>query len=92
VDFALCHPPGKPVTLIEAKQIGQSDGAERQLFEYAFDGVPMAILTDGREWNVFLPGEQGSYSERHVYKLDLMERDLAECSTCPAASPYGSIT
>ena len=81
VDFALCHPPGKPIAFIEVKQIGQSDGAERQLFEYAFhDGVPMAILTDGREWNFFLPGEQGDYGERRVYKLDMMERELAECS------------
>lgn len=56
VDFALCSPPSKPLAFIEVKQIGQSDGAERQLFEYAFHiGVPMAILTDGREWNFFLP-------------------------------------
>ena len=51
------------------------------MFEYAFhDGVPMAILTDGREWNFFLPGEQGDYGERRVYKLDMMKRELAECS------------
>jgi predicted type IV restriction endonuclease len=82
VDFALCHPPSKPIALIEVKQIGQSDRAERQLFEYAFhDGVPMAILTDGREWNFFLPGEQGDYGERRVYKLYIVDRDLAECAT-----------
>lgn len=81
VDFALCHPPNKAVAFIEVKQIGQSDGAERQLFEYAFhQGVPLAILTDGQEWNFFLPAEQGDYSERRVYKLDLLERDLPECS------------
>lgn len=80
VDYALCSPPGKPIAFIEVKQIGQSDGAERQLFEYAFhDGVPMAILTDGREWNFFLPGEQGDYGERRVYKLDIIERDIVEC-------------
>src|SRR5437899_2724355 len=51
VDFALCHPAGKPVVFIEAKQVGQSDGGERQLFEYAFHkGVPMVVLTDGQEW------------------------------------------
>lgn len=80
VDFALCHPPGKPIAFIEVKQIGQSEGAERQLFEYAFHvGVPLAILTDGQEWNFFLPGEQGDYGERRVYKLDIVERDLTEC-------------
>lgn len=80
VDYALCHPPGKPIAFIEVKQIGQSEGAERQLFEYAFHvGVPIAILTDGQEWNFFLPGEQGDYGERRVYKLDIVERDIAEC-------------
>lgn len=80
VDFALCHPPGKPIAFVEVKQIGQSEGAERQLFEYAFHvGVPLAILTDGQEWNFFLPGEQGDYGERRVYKLDIVERDITEC-------------
>jgi predicted type IV restriction endonuclease len=82
VDFALCHPANKPTAFIEVKKIGQSDGAERQLFEYAFHlGVPLAILTDGQEWNFFLPAAQGDYSERRVYKLDILERDLSECVT-----------
>src|SRR5918994_6445412 len=76
VDYALCHPPREPVILVEVKQVGQSKGADRQLFEYAFHkGVPMAILTDGQEWNFFLPTEQGDYSERQLYKLDILERD-----------------
>lgn len=78
-DYALCHPPREPVILIEVKQGGQSKGADRQLFEYAFHkGVPMAILTDGQEWNFFLPTEQGDYSERQLYKLDILERDPQE--------------
>lgn len=80
VDYALCHPPGKPIILIEAKNLGDASGAERQLFEYAFhQGIPMAILTDGQEWNFFLPGEQGAYHERCIYKLDLMVRGIDEC-------------
>ena len=75
-DYALCHPPREPVILVEVKQVVQSKGADRQLFEYAFHkGVPMAILTDGQEWNFFLPTEQGDYSERQLYKLDILERD-----------------
>jgi len=71
------------VILIEVKQVGQSKGADRQLFEYAFHkGVPMAILTDGQEWNFFLPTEQGDYSERQLYKLD---RDIVKC--CGSAAP-----
>ncbi len=79
VDFALCHPPGKPKILIEVKPPGQSATGERQLFEYAFHrGVPMAILTDGQEWHFFLPGEPGDYGERRVYRLDIVEREIDE--------------
>lgn len=79
VDFALCHPATKARVFIEVKQVGQGDGGERQLFEYAFHrGVPLAILTDGREWNFFLPAEAGDYGERRVYKLDLIERNVDE--------------
>lgn len=82
VDFALCHPPNKPMVFIEVKQIGKIDGAEKQLFEYAFhQGVPMAILTDGSEWQFFLPAEQGNYDDRRVYKLDLLERETEEIVT-----------
>jgi predicted type IV restriction endonuclease len=80
VDFALCNLPSKPCILIESKDVGNAQGAERQLFEYAFhQGIPMAILTDGQEWNFFLPGEQGAYHERCVYKLDLSARSVEEC-------------
>lgn len=79
VDLALCHPAGKPVVFVEIKQVGQSGGGERQLFEYTFHkGVPMAILTDGQEWHFFLPAEQGDYGERRVYRLDIVERDIDE--------------
>lgn len=80
VDFALCRPGGQPIAFVEVKQVGQSEGAERQLFEYAFvKGVQLAILTDGQAWNFFLPGEQGDFGERRVYKLDIGERSVAEC-------------
>lgn len=79
VDYALCHPQNRPSVFIEVKKVGLSEGADRQLFEYAFHlGVPMAILTDGQEWSFYLPGEQGRYDERRVYKLDLLERDISE--------------
>ena len=79
VDFALCVPKNKPVVFIEVKQPGNTLGADKQLFEYAFHkGVPFAIVTDGREWHFYLPAEVGSYDERRVYKLDLLERDKQE--------------
>ena len=83
VDFALCHPTThKPLIFVEVKRVGQSEGAEKQLFEYAFVvGVPLAILTDGQQWHIFLPGEQGYYQERRVYKLDLLDRPAADSAT-----------
>ena len=79
VDYALCHPAKKPVVFIEVKKVGAADGAERQLFEYAFhEGVPMVVLTDGQEWHFFLPAGQGAYDERRVYKLDLLARTPEE--------------
>jgi len=79
VDFALCVQNNKPVIFIEVKQPGYTLGADKQLFEYAFHkGVPFAIVTDGKEWHFYLPAEVGSYDERRVYKLDLIERDKQE--------------
>jgi len=76
VDYALCHPADRPIIFIEAKKVGFTEGADRQLFEYAFHtGVPLAVLTDGQEWSFYLPGEQGQYHERRVYKLDILERE-----------------
>jgi hypothetical protein len=79
VDYALCSPPRKPAVFIEVKQPGQTDAADKQLFEYAFhEGVPLAVLTDGQTWSFYLPSGQGSYDDRRVYRLDLLERTAEE--------------
>ncbi len=75
VDFALLT-RGTPAVFVEVKQPGLAGHADRQLFEYAFhEGVPIAILTDGATWHVYLPAMQGTYDDRRVYLLDLLERD-----------------
>ncbi len=80
VDFALCDGIDNPKAFLEVKRVGQLEGGDRQLFQYAFHrGVPLAILTDGQEWSFYLPAEPGLYDERRVYKLDLLERDVSEC-------------
>ena len=54
VDYALCHPAGEPLVLIEVKRGGNIEGAERQLFEYAFHHpTPILILTNGQLWRFF---------------------------------------
>lgn len=78
VDFALLT-RGTPAVFVEVKQPGLAGHADRQLFEYAFhEGVPIAILTDGATWHVYLPAMQGTYDDRRVYLLDLLERDVED--------------
>lgn len=79
VDYALFCGKKRPIVFIEVKQPGNTENADRQLFEYAFhEGIPLAVLTDGVTWSFYLPGEQGSYEDRRVYKLDLIERSAEE--------------
>lgn len=80
VDFALLGSARRPSVFIEVKGVGRSIEGDRQLFEYAFhEGVPLCVLTDGREWSFYLPSGQGSYDDRRVYRLQLDDRDPAEC-------------
>jgi len=77
VDYALCQPPGKAAILVEVKDLGKADGkGQKQLFEYCFhQGVPIAVLTDGRTWSFFFPAGQGSYEERLFARIDLLDDD-----------------
>ena len=78
VDIALFH-NNQPFIFIEAKKVGAADGAEKQLFEYAFhSGVPILILTDGQTWHFFLTAGRGTYEQRKVNKLDLIEYEDLE--------------
>lgn len=79
VDYALFTRQGSANVFVEVKAVGRSQDADRQLFEYAFhDGTPLAVLTDGRLWNFYLPGQHGSYEERRVYQIDMVERSADE--------------
>ena len=80
MDFAFCHPRGKPLVLLEVKNVGMADEkGERQLFEYCFHrGVPIAVLTDGRTWKLFYPAGEGSYTDRLFCGMDLIDGDAAE--------------
>lgn len=76
-DFALFGLGHKPAVFIEVKAVGLAIGAsDKQLFEYCFhQGVQLCVLTDGREWSFYLPGGQGSYEDRRVYRLQLDGRE-----------------
>ena len=76
VDYALCHPSGKPRIFIEVKQPGGARRGVKQALEYAFHtGVQFLVLTDGTTWRFYLPMKEGvHYEERLVFVLDLLER------------------
>ncbi len=77
-DIALLH-QGKPTVIIEVKQPGSAEGAEKQLFEYVFHaGVSLAVITTGKEWEFYLPLKAGYYQDRQVYKLDICARETEE--------------
>ncbi|MHA6724191.1 hypothetical protein [Sphingomonas sp. RS2018] len=80
VDFALFGLGHRPAVFVEVKAVGRAVYGDKQLFEYAFhQGVPLCVLTDGREWSFYLPSGQGSYEDRRVYRLQLDDRDPEEC-------------
>lgn len=82
VDFALFANVRQPRVFVEVKGVGRLGTGDKQLFEYAFhEGVPICLLTDGREWSFYYPPGEGDYSERRVQKLDLLERQPDEVST-----------
>ncbi len=74
VDYALRHGPLGSAVLIEVKDVGKATPAgEDQLFDYCFrEGVPLAVLTDGRVWNFYWPAGRGSYEHRRFSVIDLV--------------------
>ncbi|MCY3744082.1 MAG: type I restriction enzyme HsdR N-terminal domain-containing protein [Candidatus Poribacteria bacterium] len=84
VDYALLDPQSKkPRVFIEAKQVGNIEGAEEQLFGYdARIRVPIAVLTDGQIWRFFHPTGEGTWEERKIRELDFITGDSAESAEC----------
>jgi predicted type IV restriction endonuclease len=68
--------------LIETKQLGRLDeSAETQLFAYAFHkGVPLIVLTDGREWRLYRPQAAGSYAQRLFAYINILEDTIEVCA------------
>ena len=79
IDYALMQRGGRPAVLIEVKAVGRSLDGDRQLFGYCFEeGVPLAVLTDGRSWNFYLPAGVGRIDERRIHSLQLTDRSAEE--------------
>lgn len=74
VDYALCEPAKLAKVFIGVKRPGAAEDGVKQALQYAFHtGVPFVILTDGKTWSFYLRPESGSYEERRVSKLDILD-------------------
>ncbi len=85
VDYCL-RSQTRNLVLIEVKRAG-TDLAEHQeqLLRYAFDeGVPLAALTDGLVWWLYLPTAGGSWEQRRFFRVNFCEQQPADS----AASLY----
>ena len=71
VDYCL-QVPGRRLVLIEVKRTGTDlTGHQEQLLRYAFEeGVPLAALTDGRVWWLYLSTAAGNWEQRRFYTID----------------------
>lgn len=72
VDYCL-QLRGEPHVFIEVKRPASDLGAhQKQLLTYAFaEGVPLAALTDGLVWWLYLPTFKGSWEQRKFFSVDI---------------------
>ena len=82
VDYCLRGPRG-PLVLIEVKRTGTAlTEHQEQLLGYAFrEGVPLAALTDGLIWWLYLPTAVGSWEQRRFYRIDFREQNAAQAAS-----------
>ncbi|AXA37021.1 Prophage Lp2 protein 6 [Candidatus Sumerlaea chitinivorans] len=80
LDYALHRPKQqRPDVFLEVTRPDSADLTPPQLLEHAYrKEVPLVVVTNGREWNFYLPDETGHYDEWRVLKLDLLELEPEE--------------
>ena len=78
VDYCL-RSNRRNLVLIEAKRAGTDlTGHQEQLLRYAFDeGTPLAALTDGLVWWLYLPRASGNWEQRRFLSLDFRQQEAA---------------
>ena len=78
VDYSL-RLKGDNLIFLEAKRPSQDlEVHQEQLLNYAFKhGVPLAVLTNGLNWWLYLPLQAGSWEERRFSVIDLRNQDVS---------------
>ncbi len=82
VDWALCD-KAEPCLFLEEKAPDQTlSSHEEQLLQYSFaEGIPLAVLTNGREWWFYLSLEEGQWGERKFAMVDVETQDTEDVCT-----------
>ena len=82
VDYCL-RGHARNLVLIEVKRTGTDlSEHQEQLLRYAFDeGVPLAALTDGLVWWLYLPMAGASWEQRRFFRIDFGEQDAADAAS-----------
>lgn len=71
VDYALFH-EGNPLIFIIVRPRGNvTPSGVEPIFEFAHNGVPFLILTDGKMWDFFLGNAAGVLQERRFLRIEL---------------------
>ena len=78
VDIALCSPRGNKLVLVEVKAPTEKlEDHIEQLMSYAFfEGAKFSVLTNGFNWWLYLPKEDGEPESRCFAKLNLKQDSL----------------
>ena len=82
VDYCLRR-QRRNLVLIEVKRVGTELGEhQEQLLRYAFDeGVPLAALTDGLVWWLYLPMAGGSWEQRRFFCVSFREQESGNAAS-----------
>ena len=95
VDYCL-RSQARNLVLIEVKRAGTDlTEHQEQLLRYAFDeGVPLAALTDGLVWWLYLPTAKTSWEQRRFFRVNFSEQhpDIAAAALYRFLNRHGVIS
>ena len=81
-DYAFLATNGKPVSVLEAKKLGQGlETHNSQMINYALqEGVDFAGLTDGDRWHIYDLSKSGALPNRQVLNVSISDTPAYEAA------------
>ena len=82
VDYALRIDDNNKVFLEAKRPSEELRSHQEQLLIYSFkEGVPLAVLTNGLEWWLYLPLQPGIWEQRWFATIDLRNEDVSQTTS-----------